>query len=259
MIKLVSLCAILLAVNVNAKTITKDVRYKHGDTFYKSKLVYSDKTPKSSPLVLMVPNWKGMTENSLEKAIKVASDKYIVMMADVYGENIRPKNGKEAKMASSKMKGNVPLLREVTNKAIDILKQEAKKVGGDVEKVAAIGFCFGGTAVLESARSGKELDAVVTFHGNLSTPDLSDAKNIKAKILILNGASDPVVPKSEIERFEKEMSATEVDWQFVNFSGAVHSFTNPKANTEGRSKFHPLVAKRSFKMMNNFFDEIFIK
>ncbi len=259
MIKFLTLSAFLIAGNINAKILSKDVRYKVGDTFYKSTIVYSDKIQKSAPLVLMVPNWKGMTAESLKKAKLVAADKYIVMMADVYGESVRPKDNKEAKAASSKMKSNISKLRTVMNRAVDVLKEEGKKLNGDENKVAAIGFCFGGSAVLESARSGKDLKAVVTFHGNLLTPNLEDAKNIKGKVLVLHGAIDPVVPKNELESFEKEMNNANVDWQLVSFSGAVHSFTNPTANSEGRSKYHPLVAKRSFIMMNNFFDEVFNK
>ncbi|WP_372651509.1 dienelactone hydrolase family protein [Halobacteriovorax sp.] len=257
MIKFLALSAFLFAGSINAKILSKDVRYKVGETFYKSTIVYSDKVQKSAPLIVMVPNWKGMTEESLKKAKLVAGDKYIVMMADMYGEDVRPKNNNEAKKASSAMKSNIPKLRRVMNKSVDILKEEGKKLNGDDNKIAAIGFCFGGSAVLESARSGKDLKAVVTFHGNLLTPNLEDAKNIKGKILVLHGAIDPVVPKKELESFEKEMNNANVDWQLVSFSGAVHSFTNPTANREGASKYHPLVTKRSFIMMDNFFDEVF--
>jgi len=254
---LIALTAMFFAFNSFSKMITKEVRYKMGDTYYKSQLVFSDKVPTNAPLVLMVPNWRGMTEGSLTKAKKVAANKYIVMLADVYGENIRPKNNDEAKVAATKMRSDVPLLRKATNKAIDILKEEGKKLKANQENIAAIGFCFGGGAVLESARSGKKLKAVVSFHGNLNTPDPKDAKNIKASVLVLNGAIDPAVPKEQIADFEKEMNEAKVDWQFVNFSGAVHSFTNPEANHKGRSEYHPVAAKRSFTMMNNFFDEVF--
>ena len=257
MIKLLILSAFLFVANSQAEMISKDIRYKVSDTFYKSTIVYSDKVAKNAPLIVMVPNWKGMTAESLKKAKLVAGDKYIVMMADLYGETVRPKDAQEAKIASSAMKSNIPLFRKVMNKSVDVLKVEGKKLNGDQDKMAAIGFCFGGSAVLESLRSGKDLKAVVSFHGNLTTPNLEDAKNITGKILVLHGAIDPVVPKSEIESFEKEMNAANVDWQLVSFSGAVHSFTNPTANSKGRSMYHPLVAKRSFKMMNNFFDEVF--
>ncbi len=259
MFKFITLSALLFAVNTNAKVLTKEISYKVGETSYKSAIVYSDKLKKGAPLIVMIPNWKGMTDESLKKAKLVAGDKYIVMMADVYGENIRPKNNDEAKVAATRMRSDIPLLRTMTNKAVDVLKVEGKKLGGDSSRVAAIGFCFGGGAVLESARSGKDLKAVISFHGNLNTPDIKDAKNIKSKVLVLHGAIDPSVPKTDIETFEKEMNEANVDWQFVSFSGAVHSFTNPTANRKGRSEYHPLVAKRSFKMMNNLLDEVFKK
>jgi dienelactone hydrolase len=124
--------------------------------------------------------------------------------------------------------------------------------------MAAIGFCFGGGAVLELARSGSDLDAFVSFHGNLDTPNPDDAKQIKAPVLVLHGADDPAVPKEQVDAFIAEMKATDADWQMNIYGNAVHSFTDPYANVPGRNEFNPEVAERAFQAMNSLLDEVFV-
>ncbi len=129
---------------------------------------------------------------------------------------------------------------------------------GDIKRIAAIGYCFGGTTVLEMARSGAELAGVVSFHGGLSTPHPEDAKNIKCKVLVLHGADDPAVPPEQVIAFQDEMRKTGVDWYMVSYGKAVHSFTNPEANEPVRgSAYNEKADKRSWKAMKAFFREIF--
>ena len=133
------------------------------------------------------------------------------------------------------------------------------EISVDADRIAVIGFCFGGTTALELARSCAPIKGVVSFHGGLSTLSLSDAKNITAKILVLHGADDPYVPPSEVQAFEQEMNGAGVDWQLIKYSGAVHAFTNPGAgqdNTKGAA-YNERVDKRSWIAMKDFFDEIF--
>jgi dienelactone hydrolase len=129
----------------------------------------------------------------------------------------------------------------------------------DPRKVAAIGYCFGGTSVLELARSGADIAGVVSFHGGLDTPTPADAKNIKAKVLVLHGGDDPHVPRKDVEAFKNEMSAAGVDWQLVIYGGAVHAFTNPAAgNDKSRGAAYNADAdRRSWEAMRAFFAEIF--
>src|SRR4030067_837927 len=129
----------------------------------------------------------------------------------------------------------------------------------DPKKTAAIGFCFGGSAVLELARSGADVLGVVSFHGGLKTPNPQDAQNIKAKVLALHGADDPFVSADEVKAFQEEMRKAKVDWQFISYGGAVHSFTNPDAgndNSKGAA-YNQSADQRSWEAMQQFFKEIF--
>ena len=210
------------------------------------------------PAILMIPNWMGFTDNALTKAKKIAANGYVVYVADMYGAEVRPKNAGEAGKAAGAVRADIALMRKRMNHHLELLRAY-KEAPLNAEHIAAIGFCFGGGCVLELARSGAKLDAVVSFHGNLNTPDAADAQQIQAKVLVLHGALDPVVPAAQVAAFQKEMDNAKVDYQFVAFGGAVHSFTNPDAAAPGRSQYDERTARRSFTMMFNLFDELFAK
>ena len=239
---------------VQAAIITKAVPYEIDGEPYEGVLIYDDAISEPRPGLLMVPNWMGVNEPSTKKAARAASDKYVVFMADLYGKAIRPSNPDEAKAAATALRSDRPLMRKRTQAALDVLKRQP---GVDVAQLGAIGFCFGGGAILELARDGAPLKGFVSFHGNLDTPNPADAKQIKAPVLVLHGADDPAVPQEQVDGFIAEMKAAKVDWQLVSYGGAVHSFTNPLANVPGRNEYHPLVAARAFKAMNDLFDEVF--
>ena len=142
---------------------------------------------------------------------------------------MRPNNPKDAAATAAIYKNNRVLLRERIKAALDELRRQQMV---DTGKIAAIGYCFGGTTVLELARSGADVRGVVSFHGGLDTPSPQDAKNIRSKVLVLHGADDPYVPAEQIKAFEDEMRGGNVDWQLVKYSKAVHSFTNPDAGID---------------------------
>ena len=240
---------------VQADIVIQAVPYEIDGAPYEGLLVYDDATSKPRPGLLMVPNWMGVNEPSAQKAARAAGDKYVVFLADVYGKAIRPSNPDEAKAAATALRSDRPLLRKRTQAALDVLKRQP---GVDVTQLGAIGFCFGGGAVLELARAGAPLKGFVSFHGNLDTPDPDNARQIKAPVLVLHGADDPAVPAQQVDAFIAEMKAAKVDWQLVSYGGAVHSFTNPYANVPGRNEYHPLVAARAFQAMNDLFDEVFV-
>jgi dienelactone hydrolase len=139
-------------------------------------------------------------------------------------------------------------MRSRANAGLEVLRNHPL---ADVNRIAAIGYCFGGTVVLEMARSGAELAGVVSFHGGLSTPNPSDAKNIKGKVLVLHGADDPAVPPDQVIAFQDELRKAGVDWQMVSYGGAVHSFTNPEAGNDPSrgAAYNEKADKRSWEAM----------
>lgn len=245
--------------NLSAGAMVEEhVKHAYEGITFDSIMVYDDTSVTSRPAVLMVPNWMGVSLDSLEIAKQVAGRDYVVLMADLYGESVRPKNPDEAKQAATALRSNRPLMRARANNALDALLEAGKKVNVDPKKVAAIGFCFGGGAVLELARSGRDIKGVVSFHGNLDTPNPEDASKIRSSVLVLHGADDPFVPESQVQGFIAEMKAQpQLDWQLVSFGGSVHSFTDPKANTPGSSQYNEKTAKRAFGLMREHFREIF--
>jgi dienelactone hydrolase len=240
-----------------AAVVVKPVPYEIDGEAFEGMLIYDDSVSGPRPGLLMMPDWLGVTENSAKQAELIAGDKFVVFMADMYGKAVRPANAEEAGAAAGAVRGDRALMRKRAQAAVEVLKAQAEQVALDSGKLGAIGFCFGGGAVLELARSGADLQGFVSFHGNLDTPNPADAQNIKAPLLVLHGADDPSVPPEQVEGFIAEMKAANTDWQLVSYGGAVHSFTNPQANTPGRNQYHPQVAARSYRAMNDLFDEVF--
>lgn len=250
------LCAGMLGV-AEAAVVVKAVPYEIDGEAFEGMLIYDDAITTPRPGLLMVPNWLGVSEDSAKKAARAAGDKYVVFMADMYGKAVRPANAEEAKTAATFVRSDRSLMRKRAQAAVEVLKAQTAQVALDASKLGAIGFCFGGGAVLELARSGAELQGFVSFHGNLDTPNPSGAQNIKAPVLVLHGADDPSVPAEQVAGFIAEMKAANTDWQLVSYGGAVHSFTNPQANVPGRNQYHPVVAARAFKAMDDLFSEAF--
>lgn len=212
----------------------------------------------SLPGLFMVPNWMGPNEDTQAKAEQIARMGYVVYLADVYSTEVRPTNSREAAAAAGHLREDRGLMRQRALAAYDHFRKIAPEYGVSADQFAAIGFCFGGGAVLEMARAGAPLDAVVTFHADLNSPTLeADSSNITGKVLVLHGADDPYVPREDVDAFQAALRATDVDWQFVSFGGAVHSFTDPTAATPGQAHYNEPVARRAFAYMNLLFDEVF--
>lgn len=235
-----------------AEMIATAVAYEIEGQAYEGMLVYDDSVKDKRPGLLMVPNWMGVTENAAKKAQRVAGSEYVVFVADMYGKDIRPQNAEEAGKAASAVRSDRTIMRKRVNAALDVFKAQAGEVALDVDHIAAIGFCFGGGTVLELARSGTQLQGVVSFHGNLDTPNPADAEQIRTPVLVLHGADDPYVPEEQVQAFKAEMRSADVDWQLNTYGGAVHSFTDPTANMPGKAEYNPVVAERAFAAMHSF-------
>jgi dienelactone hydrolase len=252
---LLAAATLAMPTSASAELVRTTVDYKQGDTALEGYLVLDTASAARRPGVVVVPDWLGVGKESKRRADDLARLGYVAFVADVYGKGVRPKDGAEAGPLAGKYKSDRPLLRARVRAALDeLLKQPAVDAG----RVAAIGYCFGGTTVLELARSGAPVAGVVTFHGGLDSPNPADGKNIKARVLILHGADDPYVPPAQVAAVEDELRAGGVDWQLVKYSGAVHSFTNPDAggdNSKGAA-YNAAADRRSWQAMKDFFAEV---
>jgi dienelactone hydrolase len=176
------------ALSVRSEIIVKKVEYKQGDAVLEGVSVYDDAIQGKRPGVLVVHQWKGLGDYEIKRAEMLAKMGYNVFAADIYGKGIRPQTPQAAGAEAGKFKNDRALLRTRVRAALDVLAHHELT---DAKRIAAIGYCFGGTTVLELARSGADLAGVVSFHGGLSSPTPEDAKHIKAKVLALHGADDP--------------------------------------------------------------------
>ncbi len=233
------------------------VEYKSGDVLCEGLHVVDTAKSGKLPAILIIHQWTGLGDNEKMRARMLAELGYNVFAADIYGKGIRPQppaSGKEA----GKYKADRNLYRARMLSALEVLDKDPQT---DLSKVAAIGYCFGGTGVIELARSGALIKGVVSFHGGLDSPTPADGKNIKGKVLALHGADDPNVPTKDIAAFEQEMKDAKVDYKLVSYPGAVHAFTQKSAgndNSKGAA-YNEAADKASWDEMKAFFDRIFKK
>jgi len=235
----------------------KPVEWTQDGTTFSGVLVYDDSDNDKRPGLVMVPNWKGVNDSAIAKAKQLAGDDYVVLVADVYGKGVRPKTDAEAGPVATKLRNDRPVLRARSLKAIEVLKAQAGKAPLDASRIGAVGFCFGGTTVLEMARAGAPLAGVVSLHGGLGSPLPAKAGGTHPSVLVLNGADDKSVSKDDIASFEQEMDAAKVDWEFTNYSGAVHCFAEADANSPPGCQYNERAAKRAWKALDEFFEERF--
>jgi len=256
--RLLALAVASFALSAQAAMVTKNIDYDVGGKKMQSVLVYDDAVKAPRPGIVMTPDWLGMNPDQIELAKQIAGKDYVILVADVYGVDVRPKNADEAGATTKNMYAHRADLRVRVVAALAQLKAQAGKAPLDGKHYGAIGFCFGGAATLDLARMGADVQGVVSFHGNLATDDPALAKNIKAKVLALNGGDDLFVSEDSIVAFQKEMRNAGVDWQFLSYGGAVHCFAIPKADGAiPGCKYDAPVAKRAFAQMHAFFGEAF--
>lgn len=258
---LLALGLLLATAPVFAAMQAKPVEWKVGNDRFSGYLVYDNVSADKRPGLVMVPNWMGVTKDSVERAKAIAGDDYVVLVADVYGQGNRPKNAKEAGAYAGGLRGDDrSRLRARMQGAVAALKAQAAKSPLDVTRIGAFGFCFGGSSVLELARAGDELAGVVSLHGGIAPgPKSATAAEVKTPVLVLNGGADKSVSDADIRAFKNEMDAAGADWQFVDFAGAVHCFAEPSAGNDPSTgcAYDERAAKRAYRMLADFFEERF--
>jgi len=206
------------------------------------------------PGVVVVHQWMGLTDHERHVSDELARLGYVALAADIYGEGVHPKDTGEAGKLAMTYKGDRTLYRRRIAAALETLKAQK---GVDGNRIAVIGFCFGGTGALEAARAGLRVKAVVSFHGGLDVPAGFVPGPVSAKVLVCHGADDPFVPAKDVAAFQDEMRKAKADYVFVAYSGAVHAFTQKEAgndNSKGAA-YNETAQRRSWQHMKDFFKE----
>lgn len=217
----------------------------------------SSKVTPNKPGILILPAWKGIDEHAKDSAKKLSEMGYSVFIADIYGEGNYPKNIEEAAKQAGFYKKNIDLYQ----KRIALALKQLIQSGANPDNIAVIGYCFGGTGVLEVARCGMNVQGVVSFHGGLGKDSARPNKIISTKVLVLHGADDPYVSKDEVAAFQLEMNETKADWQMIFYANAVHSFTDKDAgndNSKGAA-YNEKAENHSWQHMKLFLKEVLKK
>jgi dienelactone hydrolase len=245
----------ILSYSTDGKTMTKEIDYTIGNSTFKGFLAWDDHHPGKRPGILLVHEWWGLNDFIKGKAHDFAELGYVVFAADMYGDGKSTSDPQIAATMAGEVRGTPRMRERVTAGLRTLLKQ--KDV--DPQRIAGIGYCFGGTSVLELAYSGARVNGVITFHAGIASPKPGDLAAIKARFLILHGADDPYASPDSVARMQESLRKAGVDWQMVYFGNAVHGFTNP-ANGSDNGKglaYNPLAARRSWEYAKMFLTEIF--
>jgi dienelactone hydrolase len=251
--------SLLCLVPASAKLITETVDYMDAKGApLQGYVVYDDAVSGKRPGVIVVSDWRGITDFTHKRAEMIAQLGYIAFVADIYGKGVHPTSVPEYQKQATIYKSDRPLFRERERAAYQaFLKQPLL----DSTKIAAIGFCFGGTGVMEMARDGLDLKGVVTFHGGLDAQPLTSGATIKPKVLALCGADDPFEKPEDMKAFEQQLKDNNVDYAIIYYGHAQHAFTDVEVdalNLPG-AKYNAAADDRSWHAMRGFFQEIFGK
>jgi dienelactone hydrolase len=233
------------------------INYPMGALTAEGALIYDDKVSGKRPALLMAPNWMGMTEAAIERGKLLAGDRYVVLVADMYGQGKRPADFGEAAALANPLRENAAEQRKRIRAAYDALVAEGTKRNLIDGRRAAIGFCFGGGNVLELARDGAEIAAAVSIHGDLKTAQAAGKGAVKAKLLVAHGAPDPVAPKADRDAFETEMDAAGAQWQMLMFSGTLHAYTDQGMDVPGVAGWDEHACRQTYAATHQFIADAF--
>lgn len=251
-----AICLLCIPVAVSAGTHAEYLPYRAGETELEGYLVYDNSIEGPRPAVLIVHEWWGRDSHVRQRADRLAKLGYIAFAVDMYGVGKLTDSVEQAAEWSSAVKGNPDVAIQRFKAAMAALKANADV---DPNRIAAIGYCFGGTICLEMARAGVELGGVVSFHAGLKSMIPEEKRNISSRVLVCTGANDPHVPLEEVVAFEDEMRRTDADWQVMCFGGAQHSFTNPEADKHNITgvAYSKKADERSWEALKIFLLELF--
>lgn len=242
-----------------AKVVGQEIKYKVDGQEFTGYLAYDDRTEAARPGVLVVHEWWGHNPYARQRADMLAELGYTAFALDMYGTGKLASHPKDAQKFMMETISNVEVGEKRFDVALDLLKRQSTV---DASRTAAIGYCFGGGVVLHAARTGRDLKGVVSFHGSLADKTTAEKGMVKTKIRVFNGADDPFVKPEQIEALKAEMANAGVDFRFVNYAGAVHSFTNPDADMFAEKfkmpvGYNAMADADSWAQMRAFFQDIF--
>lgn len=221
-------------------------------------LVWDESARAPRPLLLIAPNWRGVIKPAIEAGQMFAGEGYVVFVADMFGEGNGPVGTENPMEFLAPFMADVASMRRRIVAALDTLTREAdRRAIGDINRRAAIGFCFGGLNVLDLARTGADLQAVVSMHGTLSTPQPAKQGDIKAAVLAVHGAADPISPKQERDAFEAEMTAAGARWALLTFGHVVHAFTDPNENMPGVAVYNEPATRHGYALAHAYIADAF--
>lgn len=245
----------------NSDLVEQEVEYISDSTVLKGFLVYDNKLDGKRPGVLVVHEWWGHNEYARRRARMLAELGYSALAVDMFGDGKQANHPEDAQKFTSAIFNNVKMGENRFLAAYDFLKKQDTV---DPEKIAAVGYCFGGAVVLHMARIGTDFKAVASFHGGIQPIVPAEEGKVKAYLLVCNGADDPFVTQEQIDAFKNEMTNAKVQYKFINYEGAVHSFTSPAADSVGKKFNMPLAYnekadKESWEEMKKVFSEVFSK
>lgn len=235
---------------------SEEVAYEQGGEKLAGTLFYDPARKDPRPGVAVVHEWWGLGEHPKRKAAELAKLGYVAFCVDMYGTGKVTSDPKQAGQWAGRFREDRALGRARALAGLEVLRRSPRV---DPRRLAAMGFCFGGTVSLEMAWSGADLKGVVSFHGNPTVPAPEEAAGVKAAVLFCHGADDGFVPDAAMAEFEKAMRDGKRDWTLVKYGGAVHSFTNPDADAHGIAgvKYQAAADRRSWEHMKSFLRELF--
>ena len=228
---------------ISVSVVAGNIDYQVNDESYQG---YFVSTAQNVPLILLIHDWDGLTDYEIKRANMLAEEGYAVFAADLFGKGVRPTEDKDKKQHTGELYQDRQKMRQLVKGALD----KAAELGANRQQTVVIGYCFGGAAALEMARSGVDLQGVVSFHGGLKTPQGQDYADTSTEILIMHGAADKAISMQEFAELSKELEAFNVPNEMIAYGGADHAFT-----VFGIDRYHAEADKKSWQRLLQFLDE----